>query len=97
MFKLLFQTGIRASELINFKHTSIRYDQKVASVYGKGGKTREINLGEDLCEDIKVYLKKRKLPNHSEHSYLFLNPSGKRLCTNTPRFHLKKIIKLLGW
>ena len=49
-------------------------------------------------EDIKVYLKKRKpLPNHSETSYLFLNPSGKRLSTNTPRFHLKKIIKLLGW
>ena len=54
---LLYGTGIRRSELIGLKRSSLDLGRRVLRVLGKGDKMREIPLVPSLCEEISLYLK----------------------------------------
>lgn len=53
---ILYQTGMRRSELIGLKLSNIDLTRKVIRVTGKGNKMREIPLLSSLCKEISLYL-----------------------------------------
>ena len=56
IISLLYQTGIRRSELIALNISSVDFSRSILRVHGKGEKTREIPLGPVLCDEISLYL-----------------------------------------
>ena len=54
---ILYDTGIRRSELIGLNVGSVDFSRRVMSVRGKGDKMREIPLVPSLCEEISLYLR----------------------------------------
>ena len=80
MLELLYATGVRVSELVNLKLTSLNLDVGYIIAFGKGSKERIIPLGETSKDYLKEYLVIVR-PKHAKgivSSYLFLNPSGKK-------------------
>ena len=53
---LLYECGIRRSELITLTVGSVDFGRRTLSVHGKGDKMREIPLVAGLCEEISLYL-----------------------------------------
>ncbi len=56
---ILYNTGIRKSELIGLRDDSIDFAQKRISVIGKGNKQRIIPVTEDLLSKVKEYIEIR--------------------------------------
>ena len=56
IISLLYQTGLRRSELIGLNVSSVDFSRKVIRVCGKGNKMREIPVLSSLCEEISLYL-----------------------------------------
>ncbi len=56
MFELLYATGIRASELIGLRQTSIDFGLGLIRVTGKGNKQRIVPVHFDALEAVKVYI-----------------------------------------
>lgn len=57
IISMLYNTGLRRSELISLKISDVDFSRHVIRVKGKGGKMREIPLLETICEEISLYLK----------------------------------------
>lgn len=56
IISILYNTGIRRSELIGLKRGSVDLSRRVLRVRGKGDKIREIPLLPSFCEEISLYL-----------------------------------------
>ena len=54
---ILYSLGIRRSELVGLKISSVDFGRKVVKIHGKGDKMREIPLVASLSEEILLYLK----------------------------------------
>lgn len=77
--ELLYQTGIRRSELLNMKESDIEWSIGNIRVLGKGNKERVIPVADELLNTIKEYIKeKNKLEQHDENHLLVLE-SGQPL------------------
>lgn len=90
MIEMLYQTGIRSSELVglqdsNISDTSIR-------VKGKGGKDRVIPVSSELYQLVLQYKELRRELSF-DHGLLFVLDSGKKLY---PKFVYRKINSYLG-
>ena len=82
--KLLYSSGIRLSECLQLKANDLSIDYKIGWVRGgKGGKDRMFILSEDVCKELKIYLREQK------EGLLFPSKSGKAL---TPR-NIQKIVR----
>ncbi|HPD61334.1 MAG TPA: site-specific tyrosine recombinase XerD [Thermodesulfobacteriota bacterium] len=80
MLELLYATGVRVSELVNLKLTSINLEVGYIIAFGKGSKERIIPLGDTAKHYLKEYLTIAR-PKHEKgmiSPFLFLNPSGKK-------------------
>ncbi len=81
MLEVLYGTGIRVSELVNLKLSSINFDLGYLVVMGKGSKERIVPLGKIAIEKITSYLQNGRIAllkdKHSD--YLFLNRTGSRM------------------
>jgi integrase/recombinase XerC len=75
MLALLYETGIRLSELIGLRQGDCDADRKELRVWGKGFKERRVPLLPETLEAIEEHLKLR--PFHSE--YLFITDAGREL------------------
>lgn len=80
MLELLYATGVRVSELVNLKLTSLNLDVGYIIAFGKGSKERIIPLGDTSKDYLKEYLVivRAKQAKGIASSFLFLNPSGKK-------------------
>lgn len=98
MLELLYGTGLRVSELINLTLTDIDYTNCIIRVMGKGGKEREIPLGEYSIYYIREYLSVRNklLKNGLNCDKLFLNNHGKGMTRQGFFKNLKSILKEKG-
>ena len=90
MIEMLYQTGIRSSELVglqdsNISDTSIR-------VKGKGGKDRVIPISSELYQLVLQYKELRRELSF-DHGLLFVLDNGKKLY---PKFVYRKINSYLG-
>jgi len=56
VIRMLYDTGLRRSELISLDISSIDFGRSVLRVIGKGDKMREIPLIASLCDEISLYL-----------------------------------------
>ena len=82
MLETLYACGLRVSELVNLKISSIFFDIDFLKVTGKGDKERFVPLGSSAKKFIKIY--KEQIRVHipivkGEEDILFLNRRGKRL------------------
>ncbi len=75
---LLYQTGIRVSELVNMKNSHIDFNQQQLKVLGKGNKERLIPLNRELLSQLQVY-RELRTKNAVAGDYLFANGEGKPL------------------
>jgi len=76
ILELLYDTGIRASELTNLDLSDIDLKEKLLLVYGKGGKERILPLTRKACETLVGYLD--EVRGYEEGAF-FLSKSRKRL------------------
>lgn len=76
---LLYQTGIRRSELLNMKEQDIEWALKQVRVLGKGNKERLVPLGPQLLQEIKDYIEEKRKVADSDSQYLLVLESGKQL------------------
>jgi len=90
MFEVLYQTGVRSSELVNLKDVDVQQDR--IKVLGKRSKERFIPISKELYSIVENY---RVLRNEiaSECENFFLLRSGKKLY---PKFVYRKINSYLG-
>lgn len=87
LIALLYEAGLRASELINLKTSNLFFlnESPYIKILGKGNKERIVYLNKDIVIIINEYIDKFKIKD----GYLFLNHSNEKLT----RFGLNKIIK----
>lgn len=69
---VLYQTGMRVSELVNLKDTQIDLSRSQIKVLGKGNKERVIPIGNGLRAIIKHYIEERNAINIDDSSKLLL-------------------------
>lgn len=76
---ILYQTGIRRSELLQMKEQDVEWPLKQIRVLGKGNKERLVPVGAELLRDIKDYISAKKDIEDSDTEYLLILESGKPL------------------
>ncbi len=92
IIEILYSCGLRVSELINLKIRDIDFNEKTLKCSGKGNKERYVPIGKLALNSVKNYLKKRSRKNPIENnSFLFLNPSGKKLSRIAVWYVIKSI------
>lgn len=77
MLELLYATGLRVSELVSLKSSSVSISNGVVRVMGKGGKERLVPMGEHAVEWLERYFGARiALLNGKLTSGLFVTARG---------------------
>lgn len=81
ILEVLYNTGMRRSELIELKDSSINISRQEIKVLGKGNKERLIPISRELIRKITRYtdLRNQYFGNNKMSSYLFLTNKGKKL------------------
>ncbi|MCX7879949.1 MAG: tyrosine recombinase [Ignavibacteria bacterium] len=94
LIELLYGTGLRISEALELKVSSINTSSKLIKVIGKGKKERWVPIGAKAIEAIQTYLKFRNhLLNNYSIDYLFLTKSGKPLTPTDAYRIINSILK----
>ena len=80
IFEILYQTGVRRSELINLRETDIDKSRGIIKVLGKGNKERMIPVNNNLLNLIGEYVseKQKNFPELSS-DILLVGKKGKTL------------------
>lgn len=76
---LLYNSGMRLSELINLKETQIDNYKKQIKVLGKGNKERIIPVSNEVVALINDYVDQKKAKFEEADNYLLVTPKGKKL------------------
>jgi integrase/recombinase XerD len=79
ILEVLYATGIRVSELISLKQSSILKEEEIIRVYGKGSKERIVPIGTPALDWIDRYQKECRiglLRHGTSQDALFLNVRG---------------------
>jgi integrase/recombinase XerC len=80
LLALLYNTGIRLSELIGLKEGQVDEGNRAIKVLGKGNKERVIPVSPALLEMVRDYReKKRMLPEGADEEVLLVGKKGRRL------------------
>lgn len=81
MLELMYATGLRVSELVNFKVYDISLNDALIRTIGKGSKERIIPIGDYALNSLSIYLNeyRAKLLKNISCDYLFLNNHGKKM------------------
>ncbi len=82
ILELFYACGLRVSELINIKISSLSFSEQVIRVTGKGSKERLVPIGRSAIEWIEQYLKRSRTlleKKMKSENYLFLNSRGTKL------------------
>ena len=95
MLLLLYNTGVRVSELLSIRYSDIRnlYDSSNASIriYGKGRKERTVPLWKTTAKYIQQYTESL---NISGNDKLFLNKNGSPLTRSGVTSRIEKLSQL---
>lgn len=93
----LFNTGVRASELLGCNLHSLSIDRKELRVIGKGGEERAVPLTDKCTFILNHYLKWRGLLPGVDTNALFVSKKGRKLSYNQLNYILKKLGEKLGF
>jgi site-specific recombinase XerD len=100
---LLYDTGIRVSELINLRLDDLDRKKGVVTVMGKGSKERRIALGQNCLRNLSYYLDKHR-PDEEElaewgssgEDHLFLSETRLPLTKNGMEMLFKRLKERAG-
>lgn len=96
ILELMYNTGIRVSELVNIKINDIDLYNREIRILGKGNKERIVLFNESCLEYINGFIndgrKKILNKNKIQNEYLIINGHGKRLTTRGVELLLDKIL-----
>lgn len=76
---MLYETGLRISELLGLDDTDVDLDSCVLKVTGKRDKQRVVPFGEELRDTLSAYMALRDESVSGKSPALFLLPDGRRL------------------
>lgn len=82
LLELFYACGLRVSELINLKISSLFFDEEIIRVFGKGSKERLVPIGKSALKCISDYLRRSRPlleKKMKSENYLFLNTRGTKL------------------
>ena len=96
MLMMMFDTGLRISEMINMKPAQIR--QGYIIIYGKGRKERVVPQDAIVCKWMMKYdrVKESYFEYKTAEDYYFLSKNGKRLTPEAINKMMKKAGKAVG-
>jgi site-specific recombinase XerD len=96
LFRFMYNTGARVSEIVNLKVSDIKLEGPYqVKLNGKGNKTRIICLFPETVEVIQDYLKQRDEKNISGN-YLFLNKYEEQMARQGINYLVSKYAKIAG-
>lgn len=93
---LLYQTGIRRSELTGLDDKDVDLDQMQLKVTGKRNKQRIVPFGIELRDQLKSYIDKRDKEIARAEQGFFLNAKGKRISVNEVYFVVRDKLRLVS-
>ena len=97
MLYLLYNTGMRRSELIQLQMNSINWEGRYIRILGKGGKERLVPFGQKLADLIKDYLEIRKAEfSQANSNHLLLTDKGKELYPKLVYNKVKRYLSLFS-
>jgi integrase/recombinase XerD len=82
MLEVLYSCGLRVSELVNLKYSTLYFDEGFVQVHGKGDKSRLVPIGDDAKKYTNIYINEyRKLLKVKKEAIdiVFLNRNGGQL------------------
>ncbi len=81
IIEVLFSCGLRVSELVNLKLSSIYVDEQYVRVMGKGSKERLVPISPKALRELDLWFVDRNLMKikQGEEDYVFLNRRGAHL------------------
>lgn len=92
VLELLFETGIRVSELCNLKSNEINLSENYIKPFGKGSKERVIQIcTPDAISALKLY-KKNFSAEINKTGYFFINRLSNHLSDQSVRFMINKYV-----
>lgn len=95
MLRMLYETGIRRSELANLKESSADLTALTLKVLGKRNKERIIPIEIELAHNISEHLAlKRQTMGESE--WMFVDKKGRQITTDLVYCRVKKYMSLLS-
>lgn len=94
IIELLYNTGIRRSELIELKFSDISFYRNVIKVMGKGNKERLVPLSNHLVDDMRRYHELMREEGFNEN-FVFISRSGKKLYPKAVYNVVKKYLSSL--
>lgn len=94
---LLYNTGMRLSELINLKESNLNFSNQALKVLGKGNKERIIPISAELMSQIKAYIARKKewFSELADPEVLLLNEKGKKLSPRAVYTSVRKYLSLV--
>lgn len=92
IIETLYSCGLRVSELVNLKLSSIYWDEEYLKVEGKGSKQRLVPISKTALKEIRNYLPDRNALNITKGNddYVFLNRRGGKLTRQMVFMWLKR-------
>jgi len=98
MVELLYAAGLRVSELVDLKMTSVNYEAGFLRAVGKGSKERIIPVGKKAREALAYYCAKArpKLLKGKEADALFVSQQGRKMSRVSAWQMIKQYARLAG-
>ena len=90
LFIILYETGLRRSELTGLNVSDVDLPNGVLSVVGKGNKQRLIPFGQEVANAISVYMKSREKVVVPGETALLVTKGGVRMNGEQVRYIVKK-------
>ena len=95
MLRLLYETGIRRSELAGLKEQSADLTTLTLKVLGKRNKERIIPIEIELAHNISEHIALKKL-TMGESEWMFVDKKGRQITTDQVYHRVKKYMSLLS-
>ena len=98
ILQLLYNTGMRRAELLEFKERQIDKYNSTVKVLGKGNKERIIPISKELMQTIEEYIAQKQQLKEANTEVLLVNEKGKKLYAkylfNTTKKYLGEVTTL---
>ena len=97
LLEVLYGCGLRVSEAVGLKVSSLYFDEGFVRIIGKGNKERLVPMGEMAHDALKIYLEARgTVVNLADSEMVFVNRYGDGLSRVSAFKAVKKIALLAG-
>jgi len=96
MFELMYSSGLRLAELVGIDLVDLDLSVGQIRVTGKGGKMRDLPVGERAVAATNKWLGYRRSLSGAADRAVFLSSRGKRIAPRTVQMRLKKLAESQG-